>query len=56
MVDLVGYSQNVLKLQEAFNHLPAHKSENKCAIMDKQFECIYTGNLDLAPNPGGKFR
>ena len=48
MVDIVGYNEDVLELQNAIATLVKHRSENVCTLRDKQLKSIYTGNTHPA--------
>ena len=49
MVETVGYSTAVLKLQKVFEQHIENAIEDICTYRDKQFDCIYTGHTCPAP-------
>lgn len=52
MVTSVGYASEVLKLPDMFDQLFQHRLEDINTFRNKQFRCIFTGNLSppLKPN------
>ena len=43
MVEILDYNKDILKMQDAFQRLLEHRSENVCTLRDQQFQSIFTG-------------